>query len=125
MARSRFVIGHVIAADVERYESEGSDGPTTFFRPRLTVEYWVEGRRYVATGPVGSGFGYAEAGPAERYAAAVSKDRRVHVKYDPARPEAGHVVEGLWPFVTTRHKVFMVLAVIGLAAMIWFGFAFD
>lgn len=63
-----------------------------------------------------------EPAPAERYAAAVSKDRRVHVKYDPARPEAGRVVEGLWPFVTMRHKLFMVLAVIVLAAVIWIGF---
>lgn len=57
MARSRVAIAHVISAEVERYEADGTDGPTTFYRPRVTVEYWVEGRRYVATGPVGRGFG--------------------------------------------------------------------
>ena len=122
MARSRVAIGHVISADVERYEAAGTDGPTTFFRPRVTVEYWVDGRRYEATGPVGRGFGYSDPDPAKRYAAAVLRDRRVHVRYDPARPEAGQVAEGLWPFVSLRHKLFIGLAVIVLAALIWFAF---
>jgi hypothetical protein len=116
MPRTARTIGVVVAAKVERYEAQGADGPTQFFRPCVTFEFVADGRRHRGTGPVGLGFGYGDARAAERYVAAHPPLTRVWVRYDPQRPEAARVAEGMWRFVPRWEKRFMLLALVAFAA---------
>ena len=120
MPRTASAIGYILSAEVERYDAEGVDGRTTFFRPRVNFEFSAGGRRHRGTGPVGSGFGYGDAAAAERYVAAHPPLTRVWVRYDRDRPEAARVADGLWRFVPRWEKRFMLLALAALVAGIAF-----
>jgi hypothetical protein len=113
MPRTASAIGYVLSAEVESYQAEGVDGPTTFYRPRVAFEFTADGRCHRGSGPAGSGFGYSDPAAAERYVAAHPPLTRIWVHYDPDRPEAAN---GLWRFVPRWEKRFMLLALAALAA---------
>lgn len=116
MPRKTSAIGTVLSAEVESYQADGVDGPTIFYRPRVAFEFTVDGRRHRGEGPVGTGFGYGDPVPAQRYVAIHPPLTRIWVRYDPARPETARAADGLWRFVPRWEKRFMLLALIALAA---------
>lgn len=118
MPRAARAIGYVLSAEAERYESQGVDGPTTFYRPRVAFEFTADGRRYRGEGPVGTGFGYGDPAPAQRYVSAHPPLTRIWIRYDPEWPEEARVADGLWRFVPRWEKRFMVLALAALAVAI-------